>query len=310
MGREADNLARRLSRVNNHSNEKGMALVALLIATTMISLTCIGLIDIFTMHSKTRALTSASAKRDSLLLQLRREGRVGLNLYASIEPSQLPINDELKRHIIYQNGDTPYSCSDLRWSPNVYHPMRLIADSGSKLAGTGGTDFAFYDEDGKVCVAGGKPCVMQVSASFGCYCNDGMGWWDGSVYRCNIAKGIDIRFTVEPRAGSGYQVSKRTVSQYVPIQDWGFGQWSLITFNKDITVRPTHTPDPNATPVPVPTASPIPSGPSGGASGPPASATPAPPPPTPTPLPPPVPSTASCDPGQTVVNGACVGFSM
>jgi hypothetical protein len=299
--------------VKLNKNERGMALVLLLIATSIITMMCIGLIDIFTMNSKVRALTSKSNKRDALLLQLRREGRVGLNLYASIEPSQLPVNEMLKRHIIFDLGDQKESCKAIN-SPgyaNVFHPMRLISDSGTKLAGTGGTDFAYYNEDGSICTPGGKPCVMQVSASFGCYCNDGMGWGDGVGTVCNIPKGIDIRFTVEPVKNSGFNISARTVSQYVPVQDWGFGNWSLITFNASEVFKetpsgstnPSPTPDPSQTPNPQQTGQ-------SGQSGPPQNGGPTPVPATPTPLPPPVPTTASCPPGETPVDGVCTGFSL
>ena len=268
--------------------QSGSAILTSMMYTALVMFIVISLLDFINLRSHDRAATKLSTERNQFMYWLRHEVKLGLNIYASIGLAE---NVELKKCVVYDEvaGDPAGQCKSTTDPSSAPRGVHLITDKGIEISGIDKDHAIKYAEDGTLCIAP-TPCIFAVWTEFVATCRE-PGWWN-----CDTAKALLLSVHLSQIGGSTL-LADRVEVQYVPILDWGFGQWSIIGYDSDITVPTAAVAAAAPTPAPTPT---------GAGVGP----TPAPtPPPDPTPVPVPPPK-ASCGPGLSPVGDTCVRFSM
>ncbi len=247
------------------SSEAGSSIL-LVLCTTMV-FTLLGFATLNHLNSQTTAFTQTElpAKRSALSVKLRREVRSGLNLYSSVRPEYKPRNEALYDCLFQNNSDPAKDCGTSDWSP-----VELWNDDGQQISGSSANAPALFDKYGEPCA--GAHCTFQVWTEFKAVCLH-------AASRCNVAKGLKLKIHLKTKSPAGTtQLADREYDQYIPISEWGYGQWAILGYDlQERRPTPTPRPSPTPTPVPSPTATPTP--------------TPTPTPaPTPTPTPRPTPT--------------------
>lgn len=198
------------------SNQRGSALISVVLGVSLIFAGSAFLFDSFTRRSQQFGRVKDLSREETMELAMRRNVRSPVVIMSSVLGIRRFDNLRLYNCLFNEGPDMPNDCNSA-----ATFPVALYDDENLPVTGPSPANAVCYTIQGQR-AAVGDPCVFSFWTEMTPRCDVG-------TLTCNVARGFDIIVHMTTTPTSGASPRTTTFTSYAPLSEAGaYGQWSVV----------------------------------------------------------------------------------